>query len=406
MDKPWDGPAAEAKLKIPVKGTVGRQVYAWYDASGNDPDGDGYPDAKQDWALPHHEVASDGTPGAANVNGVRNALARLSGSRIPSSDEAAVRNHLQKHLDKFNQGKKSELDWEQARVLEVEGRIWALRPEVLSHIAAWDGLEINAEMRAEAEQMAAKASGPRKVGTTAVIPLKGVLMPQMGLLAMLFGLGSGLSKFRTDLRSAVADPDVANIVLDVDSPGGLVDHIPETAQDVRSANKIKPVTASVNTLAASAAYWLASQAGDVAITPSGEAGSIGVYSMHQDHSRRLEQLGVKHTFVSAGKYKTEGNPYEPLSSDAADAMQQAVNDYYGMFTRDVGKGRDQSVADVRDGFGEGRTLTAQRAVDAGLADRVEPLQATLSRLTRGAGNGRGRSLAADEIEALSRVMLG
>jgi ClpP class serine protease len=96
-----------------------------------------------------------------------------------------------------------------------------------------------------------------------------------------------------------------------------------------------------------------------------------------------ENAGVKHTIISAGKRKTEGNPYQPLSSDAADGIQEAVNDYYSMFTRDVARGRGASTSDVRDGFGEGRTLTAKRAVSAGLVDRVDTLQGAIARAVKG-----------------------
>jgi ClpP class serine protease len=53
------------------------------------------------------------------------------------------------------------------------------------------------------------------------------------------------------------------------------------------------------------------------VTPGGEVGSIGVWMAHEDWSKNIEELGVKVTLISAGKYKTEGNPYEALPADAA-----------------------------------------------------------------------------------------
>lgn len=97
VDTPWDGGAVEAKLD-PENDAAMKAVFAWYDSSAPDPDDDGYPDRKSDWKFPHHEVSADGRPGAANLNGVRNALARLANADIPDADKAGVRAHLEAHL--------------------------------------------------------------------------------------------------------------------------------------------------------------------------------------------------------------------------------------------------------------------------------------------------------------------
>ena len=187
------------------------------------------------------------------------------------------------------------------------------------------------------------------------------------------------------------------MVLDVDSPGGLVDMVPETAaamREIRDASD-KPMVAVANPLAASAAYWLASQAHEVVVTPSGEAGSIGVYQIHREGSKMFDRVGIKHTLVSAGKYKGEGNPYEALGDEGLASIQQGVNDFYSMFTADVAKGRGVSQQEVTDGMGEGRTLTAKRAKGAGLVDRVATLNETISRL----GSGRAKVARLEPREA-------
>jgi signal peptide peptidase SppA len=218
-------------------------------------------------------------------------------------------------------------------------------------------------------------------GGVAVIPLTGVITPQGSFLSFLFG-GSpgGLLTFREQLDAAMASSDVSSILIDVDSPGGLVDQVPETAAAVRAAAAVKNVVAVADTKALSAAYWIASQASEVVVTPSGYAGSIGVYRVHVDESGLNDQLGLKVTYVSAGKFKTEGNPDEPLDETAQEAWQTAVDDLYGQFVGDVARGRKTSAEAVRAGFGEGRSLGAQRAVDAGLADRVATFDDVLSEL--------------------------
>jgi len=94
-DRPWDAGPNEKRLPSPMTVKTAKAAYAWYDdaqvSDGELP--------KTACKLPHHEVSADGTPGAANLSGVRNALARLPQSDIPASQHDAVRRHLQAHLD-------------------------------------------------------------------------------------------------------------------------------------------------------------------------------------------------------------------------------------------------------------------------------------------------------------------
>lgn len=208
-----------------------------------------------------------------------------------------------------------------------------------------------------------------------VLPLHGVITPggMGGLLGLLLGSGGGLDRFKASLLELAEDDSIKHIVLDINSPGGLVDMVPETARVVREVRESKPVTAVANTQAASAAYWIASQANEVVVTPSGEVGSIGVYMMHTDTSKALDQKGVDVTLVKAGRFKTEGNTYEPLTGDAKKSWQAKVDAVYGWFARDVAVGRGVSERSVREGYGQGRAELAEVSVSAGLADRVGTL---------------------------------
>jgi signal peptide peptidase SppA len=177
------------------------------------------------------------------------------------------------------------------------------------------------------------------------------------------------------------DPNVKAIVIDVDSPGGTVSGVDELATEIYNARKqgTKKITAVSDCLCASAAYWIASQANEVVVSPTSLTGSIGVYQLHEDDSEMLSQVGVKVTLISAGPYKTEGNSYEPLGEEARVAMQGMVDDFYGMFTKAAARGRGVAVKAVTGGFGQGRLLTAQDAVKQGLADRIATLDEVLTK---------------------------
>lgn len=214
----------------------------------------------------------------------------------------------------------------------------------------------------------------------------------------------GISKA---FSAQLGDPSVRAIVMNIDSPGGGVYGVQELANQIMAARGQKPIIAQVSSLAASAAYWIASACDEIVVTPSGQVGSIGVYTLHQDVSQAMDKAGVKPTFISAGKYKVEGNQFAQLDPDAAGAMQDTVNGYYKDFTGSVAKGRGTTVDAVKNGYGEGRVLKADAAVKAGMADRVATLQQTLKRLgsTRGAEVTKAQTMGELETAALAHVPL-
>jgi signal peptide peptidase SppA len=188
------------------------------------------------------------------------------------------------------------------------------------------------------------------------------------------------------VQIAAADPTIAAILLDVDSPGGSVYGIAELGDAIYAARDAKPTVAIANSLAASASYWAASQAGELYAAAGGEVGSIGVYTLHADISEALSKAGISMTQISAGRYKTEGSRFAPLGADARDNIQATINQYYDAFVRAVARGRGESQKFVRESMGEGRTLLpgdakAQRMIDgvATLDGLVAKLQTRMKR---------------------------
>jgi signal peptide peptidase SppA len=260
--------------------------------------------------------------------------------------------------------------------LELKLRGGMASPETLAQIRAASG-----EMQARAQSVAAGGAG-----SIAVLPLYGLIL-QRGNVNDLSGPScTSVVGFARDLRQAVNDPSVKSIVIDVDSPGGTVAGVDELAQEIYNARKQKKITAVSNCLCASAAYYLASQASEVVVSPSSTTGSIGVYATHVDTSKADEMDGLKFTLISYGAHKTDGNTYEPLSDAARADLQQLVDYYGGMFEKAVARGRGVKLEDVQKKFGQGRMFTAKDAVRIGLADRVGTLDDALA--SHGAGGAR------------------
>jgi signal peptide peptidase SppA len=229
-------------------------------------------------------------------------------------------------------------------------------------------------------------------GSAAVVPVYGVIVPRGDFLNSSGSTSvEGLTKV---LRALDANPQVSEIILDIDSPGGSVLGVDELAEIM--ANEIKtPITAVANHLMASAAYWIASAADKIVATPSAIVGSIGVYSMHTDMSGAAEKAGIKTTIVHAGARKVEGNPFEGLSDEVLANIQTDINETYDVFTARVAAGRGVSQSTVKSAsFGEGSTLSSREALSVGMIDEI----GTLDQVIQGITNSQSAAMARADLE--------
>ena len=222
-------------------------------------------------------------------------------------------------------------------------------------------------------------------GGVAVIPMYGVLAPRANMLSDSSG-GTSFERLSAHLKEAVSRSDVKTIVFDVDSPGGSVAGAAEFAEQIRQARARKPIIAVANHQMASAAYWVMANATKIHASPSAMLGSIGVYSIHNDLTEALAKVGVKRTLISAGKFKLEGADGAPLSEDGLAYRQEQVTKTYGRFVADVAKGRGITAAAVRGGYGEGRLVDADAAIELGMADKIATLDDTIDRLLPASAN--------------------
>lgn len=265
-------------------------------------------------------------------------------------------------------------------IARITGTCWAILPEKMSEIMAFLDSKINAtitaaDIEAAINRRATKFKNVR--GDVAVIPLYGVMSQKINMMSEFSG-GTSTEMFGAAFDEAISNPSYGAVVIDVDSPGGSVYGTTELSKKIYEARGKKPIIAVVNSLMASAATWVASAADEIVITPGGEAGSIGVLAVHVDQSQAEEKIGLKTTIIRAGKYKAEGNPHEPLSSEAIESMQSSVDAYYEMFTADVARNRGTTVGKVKSDFGQGRVMGAQACIQCGLVDRIATLEQVLN----------------------------
>ena len=222
----------------------------------------------------------------------------------------------------------------------------------------------------------------QRVATTnkgvAVIPIVGSMSHRSTGIEAMSGMTS-YSTLQRQFEAAFNDPNVGSILMDIDSPGGSVAGAFDFRDYLMSKKGTKPVYALARDAMCSAAYLIGSTADKVYATQTARVGSIGVVAMHTDASGKMEKEGLKPTFISAGKFKTAGNPYEKLEGDKLKYLQDSVDESYDMFINAVADARGIDKKVIRDT--EARVYGGKKAVEIGLADGIRTYESVIAEMS-------------------------
>ncbi len=265
----------------------------------------------------------------------------------------------------------------------------AIQPEKLEVILHAIGPRLGADLtREEAVALGVQAGmGPAEGRSEktyqvtgegiAIIPIQGTLMKKCSGLMALSGLAS-YARIRQQMEDARQDPEIRGILLDIDSPGGETHGCFELSDLIYSMRGEKPIYAAANDCALSAAYALASAADRIFVTRTGAVGSIGVFALHVDQSAADEKIGLKFTYIHAGKKKVDGNPHEPLSRSAKSDAQTEVDREYEIFVNTVSRNRKKALEAIAET--EAGVFFAEAAIPL-LADEIGTVEDALSAVT-------------------------
>lgn len=249
---------------------------------------------------------------------------------------------------------------------------WAIQPDRLLEIQSIYATHLRGE-KIDIPAIEARLGRPLaseqqeyriREGGIAVLAIEGVLAPKANLFMRVSG-GASTQMLTKQVESAIADPRVRGLILQIDSGGGSALGVPELADTVRELAAIKPIAAVTDGVMASGAYWIGSAANHVyASGPTVQVGSIGVVMTHSYTPNSASQT----TEITAGRYKRMGTSAKPLDEEAAAYLQQMADHIYSVFVDAVAHNRGASTEDVLEHMADGRIFIGSQAVDAGLVD--------------------------------------
>jgi len=176
-------------------------------------------------------------------------------------------------------------------------------------------------------------------------------------------------KIDTQIRKFGNDSNVKAIILHIDSPGGgaaASQEIYHEVISVRTETK-KPIIASVESVGASGAYYIASGCDKIYANPASVVGSIGVIMEWTNYGELLRWAKMKNITISRGDLKDAGDPTRDLTPQEQAYFQSLVDNMYGQFIHDVAAGRHTSDDKIK-ALATGQVWTGQQAQPLGLID--------------------------------------
>lgn len=273
------------------------------------------------------------------------------------------------------------------KILDIMNRPWAIldtklqsMQEVYARYAGGEKVDVEGFKAALGDQPDGADPGYTVQSGVAIIPIEGVIAKRMNLFTWFSG-GLSTQILQQTIDAVSKDASVHSAILSIDSPGGEVDGTQLAAKAIAELNKTKPVIAYIDGLAASAAYWLASQASLIYMADDTTiVGSIGVVTAHTDRSKANEMSGRVVTEITAGKYKRIASSHAPLSVEGRQTIQDQLDQVYSVFVDDVAAGRGVSTDTALSDMADGKIFIGQQAIDAGLVDGVASIDEIIAQL--------------------------
>lgn len=203
-------------------------------------------------------------------------------------------------------------------------------------------------------------------GNVAVIPITGVILPDVGGGAF---AESGVASWEIVdwIEEAEADESIQAVIFDIDSPGGTPVASEEIMMAIRDMEK--PSVALIREIGASGAYWAASATDTIFASRISSVGSIGVLASYIEFAGTLERYNATYRSLTAGEFKDTGDPFKRLTPAEERMFQEQLDDIHAYFIQSVAENRGLPEEKVRE-LANGWVYTGKEALEFGLIDRI------------------------------------
>jgi protease IV len=234
-------------------------------------------------------------------------------------------------------------------------------------------------------------SGPK----IAMIDITGVISEEQQRNLGFAERPSVLVETRNALDRAGDDPEVAALLLRINTPGGSVSASDTLHHEVTEWKKRtgRPVAAFLNGLATSGGYYVAMSADHITATPSAVTGSIGVVMPGINVAGLMEKYGVEDQTLKSGPFKDTGSMLRDMRPEEKAQLQSVISDLQTRFVDVVAAGRPELARDRVVALADGRVYSATQAKADGLIDGLGYLEDAVDALEASANLTESRVVA-------------
>ncbi len=173
------------------------------------------------------------------------------------------------------------------------------------------------------------------------------------------------------LKKFADDDSIKAIIIHVNSPGGGVAASEEIYREVKRIRdeKKKRIVASIETVGASGAYYVASATNKIYADKGSIVGSIGVIAEWVNYGELLRWAKLNAITMKAGEFKDTGSPTREMTPAERQYMQGLIDNMHTQFIQAVADGRHVKESDIR-AIANGKVWTGEQANDMKLVDQI------------------------------------
>lgn len=179
------------------------------------------------------------------------------------------------------------------------------------------------------------------------------------------------------VRKIRENDSIKAVVVRVNSPGGSVAASQEIYEELRSLGEVKPVVASMGTVAASGGYYIACAAATIYANPGTVTGSIGVIAQFASYEQLLKWAKVEVEVIKSGEFKDLGSPLRKMPEAQKAYLQTLIDSAHSQFKDMISERRNLPLEKVSS-LSDGRIFIGSQAKKLGLVDRVGTVEAAIA----------------------------
>lgn len=231
----------------------------------------------------------------------------------------------------------------------------------------------------------------------AIISITGTIMPPF------------TERILRSIKTAHEDEKVKGVLLEIDSPGGLVADSHQIYHRLVELRKQKPIVVSMKRMAASGGYYVAMGAGEEGVIfaePTTWTGSLGVIIPRFNMSGLAEKVGVESDPLKTGEFKDALNPFRPLTERERAIWDHILDESYQRFLNVITDNRKNLDYDQVKKLATGQIYPATDAKENGLIDEIGYQEDAIARLKELAGLKDVCVIRYSQPKSLADILLG